>query len=84
MRQQMSGEHLAEHFVGHRRVSSAPHVVAELRLDHCHGGFDVRPLVVVLEKRLGYDWASASNPWEWTYGGKRLDEIRAEIEERAD
>jgi hypothetical protein len=40
--------------------------------------------VVVLEKGLGYDWASASGPWEWTYGGKRLDEIRAEIEERAD
>ena len=33
---------------------------------------------------LGYEWASASGPWEWTYGGKRLDEIRAEIDARTD
>jgi hypothetical protein len=32
----------------------------------------------------GYDWSAVSGPWEWTYGGKRLDEIRREIEEKAD
>jgi hypothetical protein len=34
--------------------------------------------------QVGYEWPSASGPWEWTYGGKRLDDIRAEIEEKAD
>ena len=34
-------------------------------------------------KDLGYDY-EVSGPWEWTYQGKRLDEIRREIEERAD
>jgi T5orf172 domain len=33
---------------------------------------------------LGIDWPTASGPWEWTYRGKRLDEIRSEIEERTD
>ncbi len=33
---------------------------------------------------LGYDWPSLSGPWEWTYQGKRLDELRREIEDRAD
>lgn len=33
---------------------------------------------------LGYDWSAVSGPWEWTYQGKRLDEIRREIEGRAD
>jgi hypothetical protein len=33
---------------------------------------------------LGYKWESVSGPWEWTYEGKRLDEIRREIEDRAD
>jgi hypothetical protein len=33
---------------------------------------------------LGYDWPGVSGPWEWTYQGKRLDEIRREIEERTD
>lgn len=32
-------------------------------------------------KKIGYDWPAASGPWEWTYDGKRLDEIRREIEE---
>jgi hypothetical protein len=35
-------------------------------------------------KDAGYDWSAVSGPWEWTYGGKRLDEIRREIEENAD
>lgn len=35
-------------------------------------------------KSMGYDWSSVSGPWEWTYQGKRLDEIRREIEEAAD
>lgn len=30
---------------------------------------------------LGYEWDAASGPWEWTYQGKRLDEIRREIED---
>jgi hypothetical protein len=33
---------------------------------------------------LGIEWPTASGPWEWTYQGKRLDEIRREIEGRAD
>lgn len=33
---------------------------------------------------LGYDWDTVSGPWEWTYQGKRLDEIRREIEDQAD
>jgi T5orf172 domain len=33
---------------------------------------------------LGIKWPSASGPWEWTYQGKRLDDIRHEIEEKAD
>jgi T5orf172 domain len=33
---------------------------------------------------LGYEWDAVSGPWEWTYQGKRLDEIRREIEEKAD
>ena len=35
-------------------------------------------------KDLGYDWESVSGPWEWTHNGKRLDEIRREIEEKSD
>lgn len=35
-------------------------------------------------KSLGYEWGSVSGPWEWTYQGKRLDEIRREIEEKSD
>lgn len=33
---------------------------------------------------LGYEWDAASGPWEWSYDGKRLDELRREIEEKAD
>jgi hypothetical protein len=33
---------------------------------------------------LGYDWPSVSGPWEWTYKGKRLHELRRELEEKAD
>lgn len=35
-------------------------------------------------RELGYDWSSVSGPWEWTYQGRRLDEIRREIEDRRD
>jgi hypothetical protein len=35
-------------------------------------------------KALGFDWPAASGPWEWTFNGRRLDEIRREIEEVAD
>ena len=35
-------------------------------------------------RSLGYEWGSVSGPWEWTYQGKRLDDIRREIEEKAD
>lgn len=31
--------------------------------------------------QIGYDWPAASGPWEWTFEGRRLDEIRREIEE---
>lgn len=33
---------------------------------------------------LGYDYTALSGPWEWTYDGRRLDEIRREIEEGSD
>ena len=33
---------------------------------------------------LRYDWTRVSGPWAWTYKGKRLDDIRREIEEAAD
>lgn len=35
-------------------------------------------------RELGYDWLAASGPWEWTYRGERLDEIRRKIDEEAD
>ncbi|HEY5347613.1 MAG TPA: GIY-YIG nuclease family protein [Rhizomicrobium sp.] len=35
-------------------------------------------------KELGYDWDAASGPWEWTFQGKRLDDLRREIEEKSD
>ena len=33
---------------------------------------------------LGYEWPTVSGPWEWTYKGKRLDDLRREIEDKAD
>lgn len=33
---------------------------------------------------LGYEWSAASGPWEWMYQGKRLSDIRSEIESRSD
>jgi hypothetical protein len=33
---------------------------------------------------LGYDWTAVSGPWAWTYQGRRLDDIRREIQEEAD
>ena len=33
---------------------------------------------------VGYEWGAASGPWEWTYNGKRLDDMRREIEEKSD
>ena len=35
-------------------------------------------------KGLGSDYAALSGPWEWSYQGKRLDELRREIEDNAD
>jgi hypothetical protein len=35
-------------------------------------------------KTLGLDWPALSGPWEWSHNGKRLDEIRREIQEQAD
>jgi hypothetical protein len=33
---------------------------------------------------LGDDWPSVSGPWAWTYKGKRLDDLRREIEDESD
>jgi len=33
---------------------------------------------------MGNEPVALSGPWEWTYQGKRLDELRREIEEKAD
>jgi hypothetical protein len=33
---------------------------------------------------FGEDWSSISGPWAWTHHGKRLDDLRREIEEKAD
>jgi hypothetical protein len=35
-------------------------------------------------RSLGYEWPTASGPWEWTYRGKRLTDLRTEIEDKAD
>lgn len=35
-------------------------------------------------RSLGSDSTAVSGPWEWTYEGHRLDEIRREIEEGSD
>jgi hypothetical protein len=35
-------------------------------------------------RSTGSDWSAASGPWWWTYQGRRLEEIRRELEERAD
>lgn len=35
-------------------------------------------------QEIGNDWTTVSGPWEWTYQGKRLDELRREIEEKSD
>lgn len=35
-------------------------------------------------KTMGLDYTALSGPWEWTYEGKRLDEIRREIEDASD
>ena len=33
---------------------------------------------------LGDDWPAISGPWAWTYNGKRLDDLRREIEDKSD
>jgi hypothetical protein len=33
---------------------------------------------------LGDDWPAVSGPWAWAYQGKRLDELRREIEDQSD
>lgn len=35
-------------------------------------------------RSLGHDITALSGPWEWSYEGRRLDEIRREIEEASD
>jgi hypothetical protein len=35
-------------------------------------------------RSLGYQWDTVSGPWEWMFRGKRLDDIRREIEEKTD
>ena len=34
--------------------------------------------------QLGFQYTALRVPWEWTYDGKRLDEIRREIEAASD
>ncbi len=33
---------------------------------------------------LGFDWDAVSGPWEWSFEGKRLDDLRRDIESKAD
>jgi hypothetical protein len=33
---------------------------------------------------LGDVWPAVSGPWAWTYQGKRVDELRREIEDKSD
>ena len=33
---------------------------------------------------LGDEWPSVSGPWAWTYKGQRLDDLRREMEDKAD
>jgi hypothetical protein len=35
-------------------------------------------------KAMGDDWSAVSGPWAWMYQGKRLDDMRREIENNAD
>jgi hypothetical protein len=35
-------------------------------------------------KALGDEWPAVSGPWAWTYQGKRLDDLRQEIEDKSD
>lgn len=35
-------------------------------------------------RTLGFDYTALSGPWEWTFEGRRLDEIRREKEEASD
>lgn len=41
------GKNLAEHFAAHGGLGAAPHVVAELRLDHVNGRLDARPDIII-------------------------------------
>lgn len=45
-------KNLAKHFVLHGYVGLAPHVVAELSLNHHHRGLDIAPLAVMPEELL--------------------------------
>lgn len=33
---------------------------------------------------LGDEWPSVSGPWAWTYKSQRLDDLRRDIEDKAD
>jgi len=48
-------EDLAEHFVRHRHVGFAAHMIPEFRLDHTEGAFDVGSLVIVPQELLAVE-----------------------------
>src|SRR5260370_13289961 len=48
-------QYLTKNFVDHRNVSLAKQAVAELSLHHGERGFNVRPLMVVLQKLFPFE-----------------------------
>src|SRR5437667_10362116 len=48
-------EHLTKRFVDHRGIRLAPERIAKLPLEHGKGAFDVRPLVVMLQKLISLE-----------------------------
>jgi hypothetical protein len=46
---------MPKNFVLHRHIRLAPHVVAELGLDHGKRGLGIRPLMVMLQELLALE-----------------------------
>lgn len=55
-------ENLTKSFIDHRNVSLASQTVSEFSLHHAKRGFDIRPLVVVLQKVVAPEFESSGKP----------------------
>ena len=47
---EIMAQNFTKSFINHHDISLAPQTVSEFPLHHAKGGFDVRPLVVMLQK----------------------------------